>query len=355
MPLGYLFTTGLIALLVLFAVAPPRPRRSGLWRLGFWLGFLVNEVPFLAFYVLALSTALAVAQGDVGDPVGVIGLALAALATAGLVVLVRRARRTGAVVDEALTAAGLPPRTPRRLPLRIFFWPFAVPHPGVERISNISYGEAGRASMLDVYRSRSQNAGPVLVHLHGGGFRVGKKSREGRPLFTRLARRGWICVSANYRLRTRYSDQLDDVKQVLAWVREHGPEYGADPNVVVLAGSSAGGHLAAMTATDPSVCAVVCLYGYYGPAGRERTSPMSYEGVNAPPFFVAHPERDTLVIAEDARRFADSLRKGSVNPVVYAELPGAQHGFDFFYSIRFEAVVDGIEAFAEWVRARPRS
>ena len=43
-------------------------------------------------------------------------------------------------------------------------------------------------------------------------------------------------------------DPLDDVKKVLAWVRERGPEYGADPNVVFLAGSSAGGHLAAMTA-----------------------------------------------------------------------------------------------------------
>jgi hypothetical protein len=55
---------------------------------------------------------------------------------------------------------------------------------------------------------------------------------------------------------------------------------------------------------------------------------------------------------EDARRFVEHLGLTSPNPVVYAELPGAQHGFDFFYSIRFEAVIDGIEAFADWVRAR---
>ncbi len=357
MPYGYVITTGLMALLVLFAVAPLRTRRSSPVRLSFWLGFLVNELPFVAFYVLAASTALAIAQGDIGNPVGLIGLGLALLATAGLVVIVLRATRTGPVVDQALRAEGLPARVPRRLPLRIFVWPFAVPHPGIERVSNIAYGDAGRANRLDVYRAKWRSGlGPTFVHLHGGAFRVGRKSREARPLIHRLAREGWICISANYRLRTRYEDQLDDVKKVLAWVRQHGSAYGVDPNVVVLAGSSAGGHLASMAALeDPSVAAVVSLYGYYGPVGADRSSPMAFEGQGAPPFFVAHPERDTLVVVEDARRFVESLRKGSDNPVVYAELPGAQHGFDFFYSIRFEAVIDGIEAFAESVRARRRS
>ena len=158
------------------------------------------------------------------------------------------------------------------------------------------------------------------------------------------------------------------MKKVIAWVREHGPEYGADPNVVFVAGSSAGGHLASMAAltandaslqpgfedVDTSVTAVVSLYGYYGPVGPERSSPMAYDGRGAPPFFVAHPDRDTFVTVEDARRFVESLRKGSANPVVYAELPGAQHVFDYFYSIRFEAVIDGIEAFADGV-LRPTS
>jgi acetyl esterase/lipase len=356
MPFGYLITTVLIALFVLFAVAPPRPRRSSLWRFSFWFGFAVNELPFLAFYVLASSTALAIAQGDIGNPVGWIGLALALLSTTGLAVVVARATRTGAAVDAALTAAGLPAAASARLPLRIFVWPIAVPRSGIERIRNISYGPAGRANLLDVYRSRSHTAAsPVLVHLHGGAFRVGRKSREARPLFHRLAERGWVCVSANYRLRTRYADQLDDVAKVLAWVRDHGPEHGADPNAIFVSGSSAGGHLASMIAfgeKDPSILGVVSLYGYYGPVGSERSSPLSYEGRGAPPFFIAHPERDTLVVVEDARRFVESLRSGSTNPVVYAELPGAQHGFDFFHSIRFEAVIDGIETFVESVLSR---
>ena len=58
------------------------------------------------------------------------------------------------------------------------------------------------------------------------------------------------------------------------------------------------------------------------------------------------------MLVEDARRFVERLRSASSHPVVYAELPGAQHSFDLFHSLRFEAVVDGIEAFAAWVRSR---
>src|SRR5262245_7036856 len=359
-----------MATYVFFALRPPRPRRSSPYRVSFWLGYLVNELPFLAFFVLAASTALAIAQGDIATLVGWIGLGLAVLATAGLVVVVLRALGTGAAVDQALIEAGLPPRAGRRLPLaRIVLWPFAGPHLGVERSSNIRYGDAGRANLLDVYRGRSRPSGcPVLIHLHGGAFRIGKKSREARPLFYRLAREGWVCISANYRLRTRFPDPLVDVKKVIAWVREHGPEYGADPKIVFVAGSSAGGHLASMAAltanepslqpgfeeADTSVTAVVSLYGYYGSvgSGAQPSSPMAVDAHNAPPFLVVHPDRDTLVIAEDARRFVEHLREASPSTVVYVELPGAQHAFDLFYSIRLEAVIDGIEAFAAPVLGR---
>jgi acetyl esterase/lipase len=74
---------------------------------------------------------------------------------------------------------------------------------------------------------------------------------------------------------------------VIAWVREHGHEYGADPAVVFVAGSSAGGHLAAMAALTPndpafqpgfehadtSVTAATPLYGYYGPLDTNERSP----------------------------------------------------------------------------------
>jgi acetyl esterase/lipase len=180
-----------------------------------------------------------------------------------------------------------------------------------------------------------------------------------------------VCISANYRLSpaARFPDHHVDAKKVIAWVREHGHEYGADPTMVFVAGSSAGGHLAALAALTPndtafqpgfegadtSVTAAICLYGYYGRLDTNEpvpSSPQAYVRTDAPPFFVAHGEKDTVVLVEDARRFVARLRSTSSNPVVYAELPGAQHTFDLFHSLRFERVVDGIEAFAAWVRSR---
>jgi acetyl esterase/lipase len=180
-----------------------------------------------------------------------------------------------------------------------------------------------------------------------------------------------VCISANYRLRpsARFPDHLIDVKKIIACVREQGREYGADPAVVFVAGSSSGGQLAALAAltpndpayqpgfehTDTSTTAAICLHGYYGhPDSKEqsRSSPLAYDGTHAPPFFVAHGDKDTLLLVETARVFVERLRSASSNPVVYAELPGAQHGFDRFHSLRFEKVVDAIEAFAAWVRSR---
>ncbi len=56
-----------------------------------------------------------------------------------------------------------------------------------------------------------------------------------------------------------------------------------------------------------------------------------------------------------ARHFADKLRQTSAAPVVYAELKGGHHAFDLYHSLRFEAVIDAIEAFAARVRSRERT
>ena len=71
MPIGYVVTVTLMAWCVLFAVAPPRPRRSSPSNLSFWFGYLPNELPFVACYWLLASTLLAAAgQGDLRSPGG---------------------------------------------------------------------------------------------------------------------------------------------------------------------------------------------------------------------------------------------------------------------------------------------
>jgi acetyl esterase/lipase len=384
MPIGYLIAVGVAAAGMLLALVPlrgSRPARTVTWLLS----TVANESPFVAFYWVLAVTLLALLQGDLDTPVAWIALLVAGVTFVGTPVLVRRSLRAGPAVDGALDEAlggvwrdavgpSLARRAGRRLPWpRILLAPLPVFAFDVKRISNIRYGDAGRKNLLDVYRHRRRApAGPVLIHLHGGHFRTGRKSFEARPLLHRLARHGWLCVSANYRLApaATFPDYLVDVKQVIAWARDHAHEYGADPALVFLAGSSAGAHLAvtaALTAGDPTfqpgfeeadttVAAAIGLYGYYGPVDTARqplpSSPADYVHPDAPPVLIAHGDQDTYVSAEHARGFADRLGGVSASPTVYVELPGGQHSFDLFHSIRFETLLDGIEAFAAWVQVR---
>ena len=383
MPIGYLVTATLVACCTLFALAPPR-RPPALERLSNMSGFFVNEMPFVTFYWLLASTLLAFGQGDIDSPGGWVAFGVAVVATAGLAVVAWRGLQAGPAIDIAMSRGlgadwrshidpEMTARLRRRLPFaRILFGPFLVRRRDVERLANISYGDAGASNLLDVYRHRSHpSGGPTLIHLHGGAFVSGRKNSEARPLIYRLASQGWLCISANYRLSpaATFPDHLIDVKKVIAWVREHGHAYGADAAVVFVAGSSAGAHLAALAALTPndpvfqpgfehadtSVTAAIGLYGYYGPVDadrRLRSSPVAYVGPGAPPFFIAHGDGDTKVPVQDARLFVERLRSTSSRPVVYTELPGALHSFDLFHSLRFEAVVDAIEAFAAWVRSQ---
>jgi acetyl esterase/lipase len=247
-------------------------------------------------------------------------------------------------------------------------WPLAVRRRDVERIRDLAYGPARPAQLLDLYRRQSdRRQGPCLVYLHGGGYRSGRKSREARALIYRLASQGWLCISANYRLPpgSPYPAALVDAKAAVAWLRGHAAEYGGDPSTIFVAGSSAGAHLAAvtaLTANDPSlqpgfesadtdVAGAVCLYGFYGTPGwidiepGVPSSPLELADRSAPPMFVAHGDNDSFVPVSGARRFVERLRAVSQSPVVYAELPGAQHTFDLYRSVRFEAAVDGVEVF----------
>ncbi|MEV0843077.1 alpha/beta hydrolase [Actinocatenispora sera] len=371
MPPGFITTMALFVLLVALAWRPPRPRRSTPWSTVAMMTYLLNEQPFAALVVLTAAALPFLAGGTAGAPLWWLGLTLTAVPAAGMVALAVRTRTARPVLAAALDAAfGAPSRHRHtRMSWPRLLVPFVSYRPGVRRLRNLRYGAApGRGQLLDVYLARRRPANaPVLVYLHGGGFAVGDKLLGGRPLLYRLASRGWVCVSANYRLRhVGYADRLGDVERVLAWVREHAAEYGADPSTVVLAGGSAGAHLAMMTAltggrppsgsgsAGTSVAAVIGLYGYYGSAGTlgsAAAAPAGWLRPDAPPALLVHGTLDTMVLVEDARAFAAELRRVSTRPVAYAELPGTQHNFDFFSSLRFHAVLDAVEDFLD--RALP--
>jgi acetyl esterase/lipase len=382
-PVGFLITTGLMALAMAACLWPAS--RSGLLGPATWvISAIPNESPFLAFYWVGASTLLAFSEGDLHGALGWVALGLAAATFVGTPVLVRRSLRAAPVIEQALDRAigpewrragggqSIAPNPPWG---QILFTPLPLFHPGVQRISNLSYGDAGRRNRLDLYRrwrGREGGGGPVLIHLHGGGFSwaPGRRSFYARRLLFRLARQGWVCISATYRLQpaAAFPDALIDVKKVIAWARARASEHGGDPDRIVLVGSSFGARLATLASfttndsvfqpgfeqADTSVAAVVGLYGYYGGIASRQSlpsSPFDYAERGSAPLLIVHGDRDTLTSPQRARGLAERARSASAEPVVYVELPGAEHSFDLLTSIRFEAVIDGIEAFAASIAA----
>jgi acetyl esterase/lipase len=280
---------------------------------------------------------------------------------------------------------------------RIAF-PFPVRHSAVTSRRRVEFQRHGDITLrLDVHRRRGhEGRGPVLVYVHGGGWVIGHRDKQGLPLMQHLAAHGWVCVSVDYRLspRATFPDHLVDVKRALVWVRDHAEELGADPAFIAIAGNSAGAHLASLAALtqnrpeyqpgfesgDTSVNACVGFYGIYDFLDRrgllahdglkrllerqvmkaspdtargayEAASPVARVHAEAPPFLLVHGTHDTLAPVGGARHFAEVLREGSRAPVVYMEIPGAQHAFEIFPSVRTAHVVDGVARFLQSVRA----
>ena len=346
---------------------------------GWWLG-LIPAV-----------TVVLVALGGLAAWPGWVGLTLV---LASMVALVRQAfeARQGADEFDRVLAARVSERARSRRRVRAMVLPWLMRDADVERIKNVRYAEGGgRRHALDVYRPKRGCAGaPVVLQIHGGGWTIGTKDTQGRPLMNRLARAGWVCVAANYRLspRAKWPDHLVDVKLALAWIREHIAEYGGDPERVVVTGGSAGGHLAAMTALTPNdpryqpgfehvdtaVAAAIPMYGAYDlneifarfdsaagrsiagwlgslvmgmtpgadPAAYAEASPITHVRGDAPPFLIVHGTIDNLVPVTQARRFVARLEAAGVD-VTYVELPGAPHAFDVFHSTWEHASTSGIE------------
>jgi acetyl esterase/lipase len=91
------------------------------------------------------------------------------------------------------------------------------------------------------------------------------------------------------------------------------------------------------------------------PKAFEKASPLHRVGPDAPPFFVVHGASDTLVPPSEARAFVRALRARSRAPVAYAEIPGAQHAFELFPSVRSQITRSGIEVFLAWAWSEHRA
>ena len=130
----------------------------------------------------------------------------------------------------------------------------------VEQIDDVPYvaGSDDPRQRLDLYLPRAADDFPVVIFVHGG-YWVGQDKKYFEPVVglygnvgRALARRGIGAVVINYRLvpDVMFDRQFDDVAQAITWTRDHIDTYGGDPDRLVLAGHSAGGHIAALAAFD---------------------------------------------------------------------------------------------------------
>ena len=239
--------------------------------------------------------------------------------------------------------------------------------PPVRRVPDVRYGEVPgyRPLELDLYLPDSGEPLPVIVHVHGGGWRRGSR-REPLPVlgagfYDSLAAEGFAVAAIDYRLsgEARFPAPLEDVRTAVAWVQDNAASYGLDANRVFLWGDSAGGHLALLTAlTGTKVQAVVAWFPVTdlvgmpsdvahsggvpdrGPDSREaqllgapawsvpdlarQASPVTHASADAPPILLMHGAADDMVPTAQSVRLAEAL--GTAGATVELELvPGATH------------------------------
>lgn len=203
---------------------------------------------------------------------------------------------------------------------------------------------------------------PLLIWIHGGGWCGGEKRVYND--FERFTHRGYAVLSVTYRLTQEapFPAQLIDCKSAVRWARANAEQYGYCADRIVVGGSSAGGHLAALLGVTNNVScfdqgenlqyssAVQAVVDEFGPVDLEiekipgltrdlqalllddpelihRASPIRQITGNEPPYLIVHGTADPLVPPQQSQAFAQALRKAGVD-VTYLEIPGGGHGFD---------------------------
>jgi len=119
---------------------------------------------------------------------------------------------------------------------------------------DLAYAEpADESRRLDVYAPADGKDHPVVIWLHGGGWRKGDKANVQRKPQA-FVDKGFVFVSVNYRFvpQVTVKEMTGDIAKAIKWVHDNAKEYGGSPNKIFVAGHSAGAHLSALVCTDGS-------------------------------------------------------------------------------------------------------
>ncbi|VTS05555.1 alpha/beta hydrolase [Tuwongella immobilis] len=223
---------------------------------------------------------------------------------------------------------------------------------------------------LNLVRPKSSKGPlPVVICIHGGGFRAGKRESYD-ALIVKLAQQGFAALTITYRLAPKYPfpAAIHDTKAAVRWVRANAEKYGFDGTRIGVTGGSAGGHLAQFLGVTGGVAefegtggnpqqssAVSCVVNVYGPSdftqsyGKSvdaavvlplflggdlqtarkqhlRASPLYWVTPNAVPTLCIHGTEDKYVAHEQAVWLVEKMKAAGAEAELLT-LPGAGHGF----------------------------
>lgn len=374
--------------------AAPRANSRLFTAPSFFAAWFTSELSAPLLVADALESAYAIKKGALHTNAGRAGLAARAVAAGFAVQQWRQAATASASFEQGFgdyaDVDGLPEA--KLVDPKGDFLPFLTGSKQRRRSKDVTFAEVDGVKLkLDVYEPLEPApegvTRPCVIYVHGGAWVIGDKREQGVPMLNHLAANGYVGFNINYRLspKVKAPDHVIDVKRAIAWVRDHAEGYGADPDFIAISGGSAGGHLAALaalTSDDPafqpgfeaadcSVQAAIPFYGVYDLTEREADmlefidplmfpspvskdpelhqaySPVERVHADAPPFLIVQGSLDVLAPAVGARRFAQKLRAVSSEPVLYAELEGAQHAFEIFMSPRTRHTLDWVEKFLD--------
>lgn len=236
----------------------------------------------------------------------------------------------------------------------------------------------GQALHADVWAPAAPGPHPGVLLVHGGSWQRGRRG-DMAAVGRRLAARGYVAVSVDYRLAPahRFPAQLEDCRAALRWMRREAPRLGIDPERIAAFGYSAGGHLAALLATDqaPDAGARVQAAVAGGaptdlarfgdarvmrrllgeplaalPARARAASPLTHASADDPPLFLYHGRYDWLVDPAHAVVLRDRLARTGV-PVQYLEVP---RGHFTTFALDDEPVAAATAFLDVWLAARGR-
>src|SRR5262249_38235265 len=272
-------------------------------------------------------------------------------------------------------------------------------------VPNIVYERAnGGGGKLDGYAQRTapkRAPPPVVIFIHGGGWVQGTKEASVMRGVLPYVAMGYSVVNVEYRLAnvSLAPAAIEDCRCALRWVVAHAKDYNLDVNRIVVAGESAGGHLAVttgiispsarldrscLTTSEPRVAAIVDFYGITdiadlldGPGKKpfpeswpytvqwlgnqpnradvaKVSSPLTYVRAGVPPTISIHGDADPLVPYAHSTRLQEALQKAGVAHELITVPSGGHGNFSTAEWQRAVAAVGRVLS-AQLARAQPPS